>query len=162
MEPTTRQGIGGDLSAIHDSAGTTAYQLANLHGDVIGTSDTAGTLTADTPGGLTLMGVRLYNPTTGRFLSTEPVAGGNANAYEYCSGDPVNCVDLDGRLGKKWKKWLKRAARAAQYMPGFIGTAANIGWAGYYAYKGQWGKAAVSGLGAEHSESLGIPRWSAE
>jgi hypothetical protein len=25
MEPTTRQGIGGGLSAIHDSAGTTTY-----------------------------------------------------------------------------------------------------------------------------------------
>jgi hypothetical protein len=38
--------IGGDLSAVHDSAGTTTYQLANLHGDVVGTSDTTGTLTA--------------------------------------------------------------------------------------------------------------------
>jgi hypothetical protein len=54
------------------------------------------------------MGVRLYNPTTGRFLSVDPVPGGNANPYEYCSGDPVNCTDLDGRWGK-WKKWGKKA-----------------------------------------------------
>jgi hypothetical protein len=46
MEPTTRQGIGGGLSAIHDSAGTTTYQLANLHGDIVGTL-TAANGTAD-------------------------------------------------------------------------------------------------------------------
>ena len=39
-------GIGGDLSAIHDSAGATTYQLANLHGDVVGTTGADGTLTS--------------------------------------------------------------------------------------------------------------------
>jgi hypothetical protein len=53
------------------------------------------------------MGVRLYNPTTGRFLSTDPIAGGNANAYEHCIAGRINCTDLDGRFG--WKKWAKRA-----------------------------------------------------
>ena len=43
------------------------------------------------------MGVRLYNPTLGRFLTTDPVVGGNANPYDYCTGDPINCTDLDGR-----------------------------------------------------------------
>jgi RHS repeat-associated protein len=52
---------------------------------------------ADTPSGLTLMGVRLYNATTGRFLQVDPVYGGSANDYDYCNGDPVNCTDLDGR-----------------------------------------------------------------
>ncbi|MFE2536684.1 RHS repeat-associated core domain-containing protein, partial [Streptomyces sp. NPDC059371] len=40
---------------------------------------------------------RLYNPTTGRFLSTDPVHGGNANPYEYVTADPVDKYDLDGR-----------------------------------------------------------------
>jgi RHS repeat-associated protein len=128
------------LSVIHHSTSGTTFQVANLHGDVVGTTGADGTLTsangtadeygtprdtattgtrrygwlgakqraADTPGGLTLMGVRLYNPTTGRFLSVDPIPGGNANPYEYCSGDPVNCTDLDGRWGK-WKKWGKKA-----------------------------------------------------
>ncbi|WP_435812876.1 RHS repeat-associated core domain-containing protein [Streptomyces mirabilis] len=61
---------------------------------------------AETPSGLTLMGVRLYDPTTGRFLSTDPVPGGNANAYEYCNGDPLNCYDLDGRFG--FRKWWRK------------------------------------------------------
>ncbi|MEV8373735.1 RHS repeat-associated core domain-containing protein [Kribbella sp. NPDC056861] len=103
--------------------------------------------------GLTLMGVRLYNPATGLFTSVDPVEGGNPNAYTYPT-DPVNSLDLDGRFG--FKKWLKRAAQAATYMPGFIGTAANIGWAGYYAYKGEWGKAAGHALGAA---SFGVTRY---
>ncbi|GAA3485813.1 hypothetical protein GCM10018966_103460 [Streptomyces yanii] len=42
------------------------------------------------------MGVRLYNPVTGRFLSTDPVYSGGANAYAY-PADPINNFDLDGR-----------------------------------------------------------------
>jgi len=51
---------------------------------------------ADTPGGLTLMGARLYAPGSGRFLSVDPVYGGSANAYEYCGGDGVGCADVTG------------------------------------------------------------------
>ncbi|MQS06554.1 DNRLRE domain-containing protein [Streptomyces alkaliphilus] len=51
---------------------------------------------AETLSGLTLMGVRLYNPHTGRFLSVDPIYGGNANAYTY-PADPINKWDLDGR-----------------------------------------------------------------
>jgi RHS repeat-associated protein len=54
----------------------------------------------DTLGGLVLMGVRVYNPISGRFLSTDPVSGGSANAYDYCWADPINKRDLDGRLVK--------------------------------------------------------------
>ncbi|WP_370022114.1 RHS repeat-associated core domain-containing protein [Planotetraspora sp. GP83] len=53
---------------------------------------------SDSLGGLLLMGVRLYNPVTGRFLQVDPVAGGNSNSYEYCFGDPINHRDLDGRF----------------------------------------------------------------
>ena len=41
--------------------------------------------------------VRLYDPTAGRFLSVDPVYGGNANAYDYVHGNPVNRYDLDGK-----------------------------------------------------------------
>jgi RHS repeat-associated protein len=53
---------------------------------------------ADTPGGLTLMGERLYAPGSGRFLSVDPVDGGNANPYEYCRGSSPNCSDTDGNI----------------------------------------------------------------
>ncbi|MGA5699510.1 RHS repeat-associated core domain-containing protein [Peterkaempfera bronchialis] len=52
---------------------------------------------SETVTGLTLMGVRLYNPTTGRFLSIDPVPGGSLNAYAYAGQDPVNKYDLDGK-----------------------------------------------------------------
>ncbi|WP_404375162.1 RHS repeat-associated core domain-containing protein [Kytococcus sedentarius] len=45
--------------------------------------------------GLTLMGARLYNPVTGRFTTTDPVYGGNANTYTYPT-DPINTSDLTG------------------------------------------------------------------
>ncbi|MFC9327372.1 RHS repeat-associated core domain-containing protein [Kitasatospora sp. NPDC057015] len=120
-------GLGSGLEALTTKTGDTVLQFTNIHGDVnlqvplaAGATPTAvdtdeygnlkpGTATnrygylgayqraSDTPSNVTLMGVRLYNPTTGRFLSTDPVYGGNANSYEYCSGDPVNCTDLDGR-----------------------------------------------------------------
>ncbi|WP_156374032.1 RHS repeat-associated core domain-containing protein [Cellulomonas sp. Leaf334] len=73
---------------------------------------------ADTPTGTILMGVRLYSPTTGRFLSVDPVAGGSANDYDYCRADPVNCTDLDGRLS--WKGValaLNAVATAASFVP---------------------------------------------
>jgi uncharacterized protein RhaS with RHS repeats len=46
------------------------------------------------------MGVRLYAPAIGRFLSVDPVYGGNPNAYTY-PADPINHVDLDGRASYK-------------------------------------------------------------
>ncbi|WP_327169984.1 DNRLRE domain-containing protein [Streptomyces subrutilus] len=53
-----------------------------------------------------LMGVRLYSPGEGRFLSVDPMFGGNANAYEYCYGDPVNCTDLSGKWSySTWSRW---------------------------------------------------------
>lgn len=50
----------------------------------------------DTNSGIQLMGVRLYNPNTGRFLQTDPILGGSANNYEYTGGDPINRSDISG------------------------------------------------------------------
>ena len=45
--------------------------------------------------GLFLMGVRLYNPATGRFLQVDPVPGGSPSAYAYPT-DPILMFDLTG------------------------------------------------------------------
>lgn len=89
---------------------------------------------AETLTGLTLMGVRLYNPATGRFLSGDPVYGGSANAYEYGYADPVNKFDLDG----KWVPLVVFGVRAAVACFRYCKKAYK---AAKYAYRGyKWGK----------------------
>ena len=41
------------------------------------------------------MGARIYDPTLGRFLETDPIEGGTSNDYTYVD-DPINQYDLDG------------------------------------------------------------------
>jgi RHS repeat-associated protein len=48
------------------------------------------------PSGVIQMGARSYVPTIGRFLSSDPVTGGSANAYDYGNADPVNQFDPTG------------------------------------------------------------------
>ncbi|SDE72436.1 intein C-terminal splicing region/RHS repeat-associated core domain-containing protein [Blastococcus fimeti] len=107
---------------------------------------------ADALAGVLLMGVRLYDPATGRFWSRDPSPGGNATAYDYCSGDPVNCVDLDGQWGmpKIFKKAMKKVAKVAEVVatvvPGPIGVAAGAISAGAYAAAGNKRKALEMGI----------------
>jgi RHS repeat-associated protein len=80
-------GAGNDT----DDFGVTLTAAAPSYGWVGAKQRTTSTLT-----GLVQMGIRLYNPTTGRFLSIDPVYGGNDNPYTY-PADPVNMFDLNGR-----------------------------------------------------------------
>lgn len=86
----------------------------------------------DTLGGLILMGVRLYNPILGRFLQVDPIVGGNATAYDYVYGDPVNKLDLDGKrcvFGRNANKSCRGARQARWIGVGAValGTAVVIG-----------------------------------
>ncbi|MFE6016101.1 RHS repeat-associated core domain-containing protein [Streptomyces sp. NPDC056441] len=115
----------GGLAVTTSATGDAVLQLSNLHGDISVQLDletaTAGVQRYDEYGtpldataaaaeygslgsyqratdglaGYTLMGVRVYDPTTGRFLQADPVYGGNANAYVY-PADPVTQLDTSG------------------------------------------------------------------
>lgn len=65
----------------------------------------------DTASGLVLMGARPYDPNVGRFLATDPVDGGSANAYDYALQDPLNVYDLTGTCAFGWRcpKVIRRA-----------------------------------------------------
>jgi RHS repeat-associated protein len=157
----------GDLAATTGKTGDTVLQLSTIHGDValplpLDTTQAPTALDSDEYGnprpgqpatrynwlgakqrstetltGLTLMGVRLYNPATGRFLSTDPVQGGSANAYEYAYADPRNKYDLNGKWSlrkkwrtfrkKSWRKWTRRAIRGAAWVGGAVATGAICG-----------------------------------
>lgn len=89
----------------------------------------------DTLGGVVLMGVRVYNPAVGRFLSVDPVPYGSPSPYLYPT-DPINQTDLNG----KWWSWLKKAAGWAWRNKGTILTVAasvipGVG-AAAWAYRG--------------------------
>lgn len=61
------------------------------------------------PSGEIAMGARSYIPELGRFLQTDPMPGGSANAYAYTFGDPVNSGDPSGELTYGFSSWLKAA-----------------------------------------------------
>ncbi|MFB7336883.1 DNRLRE domain-containing protein [Streptomyces adustus] len=152
----------GGLAATTSASGSVVLQLTDIHGDVIvqqpldtsvaatvqhydeygnaldgGANATYGWLggaqrSSATLSSAVLMGVRLYSPATGRFLSQDPVYGGNSDAYTYPS-DPVNDLDLTGRLKFKWKWWglrirfNKHETKSAESWAGLSGKAGTIG-----------------------------------
>ncbi|WP_261570662.1 RHS repeat-associated core domain-containing protein [Frankia gtarii] len=89
----------------------------------------------DTLSGLTLMGVRLYDPNLGRFLQTDPEPGGsdNAYAYDYAHQDPYNTFDLDGQFFRKIRKGWKGIQKQVKKHGRVIATVAVITAGGFAA-----------------------------
>ncbi|MDJ0465325.1 DNRLRE domain-containing protein [Streptomyces sp. H27-C3] len=120
------ESLGGSLAATTSKTGDTVLQLSDIHGDVaiqlpldtakaptVLDTDEYGNVRADsvparygwlgaeqrsgeTLSGLSLMGARLYDSATGRFLQADPVTGGGSNAYGY-PVDPITMYDLNGK-----------------------------------------------------------------
>lgn len=78
-------------------AGTTAPDTGGVSYGWVGDKERA----TDETTGLMLMGVRLYNATTGLFTSVDPVAGGNTTDYVYPQ-DPISDFDIDGKRNSRW------------------------------------------------------------
>ena len=137
----------GDVTATVTVGGTgidsyTEYTEYGLARDNANTPERYGWLgtkqrDANTIGGLTLMGARLYNPNTGTFLSRDPVAGGNDNTYTY-PADPINKFDLSGewswrKVGRHFKKHWKTYATVASFAAG--GGAVGAGVLAFRTYR---------------------------
>ncbi|WP_405985228.1 RHS repeat-associated core domain-containing protein [Streptomyces sp. NBC_00872] len=73
------------------------------------------------------MGARVYDPTTGRFLQSDPIADGGANTYGY-PADPVNMYDLNGKWWSwsKWKKFAICVATVAAFLASFTPAGASL------------------------------------
>lgn len=104
---------------------------------------------ADSLGGTILMGVRLYVPSTGRFLQVDPVVGGSCNAYDYTCADSINKFDLDGEVCfkcavRKAAKKLRKSRRLALKAGGSVIGAVDTAMDAYDVYKGRWRKAIAS------------------
>lgn len=68
--------------------------------------------------GVVAMGARTYVPQLGRFLQTDPVSGGSANAYAYVFGNPVGESDPTGEYTPgQAPPWLREVMENPPGMP---------------------------------------------
>ncbi|MFE1906557.1 DNRLRE domain-containing protein [Streptomyces gardneri] len=182
-------GLDGRLAATTAKTGGTVLQLTNIHGDVslllpldagaaptvldadeygnarAGQADArydwlgAHQRSGETSTGLTLMGARLYNSTTGRFLSVDPVKGGSCSNYEYVCGDPVNMLDLDGRMAVAALVASAGLGVSLGTVLAVVGVAALVAIAAYVWWKGKaWAIRQVKILWAKASKKSGKER----
>jgi RHS repeat-associated protein len=88
------------------AAGTSGYGWLGAH-----QRSTEYSQTDEGSGSPIQMGARVYLPSVGRFLQTDPVDGGSANAYDYANQDPLDSLDLNGlnatitRYKYEYKTW---------------------------------------------------------
>lgn len=113
---------GLSLIGYTDTTKNTYAYLKNAHGDITGTVNASGRVSAsfdydaygnkltsqanptpfgysgeyyDAETGMIYLRARYYDPSTSRFISEDPIRDG-VNWYAYCTGNPVNFVDPSG------------------------------------------------------------------
>jgi RHS repeat-associated protein len=108
---------------------------------------------ADALAGVMIMGVRLYNPTSGRFLSRDPVEGGNDNSYAY-PNNPIGETDLTGLCNDHTVSCMRKVLTTSEPWPsGFLNYIKGHGGARY-----AWTKAGMRAMktGGDHCSGPGV------
>lgn len=144
----TIQGAATGISAVHE---TDEFGMARTGSVSAGRYGWLGAAFRDggNPAGLVLMGVRLFNPATGRFLTADRVYAGSANAYEYANQDLVNESDTSG------------LAVCRCYIPGWAWTgyrASYIRWSRVL-YTSPWYESQLNWLGRALMDVIGDEAW---
>jgi RHS repeat-associated protein len=114
---TTRVGAYGPLPGVQAQTLTDVSQVA---------AATAWRSHRIDPTGFYWLGARYYEPTSGRFLSADPMGhAASPSLYDFCSGDPLNRWDSDGRFWSEWGStiWQTGASGVQTIQTGFAHTA---------------------------------------
>jgi RHS repeat-associated protein len=100
---TTRVGAYGPLPGVQAQTLTDVSQVA---------ASTAWRSRRIDPTGFYWLGARYYEPTSGRFLSADPMGqAASPSLYDFCGGDPVNRFDPDGRCKTDLDNYLDQVSQ---------------------------------------------------
>ncbi len=101
-------GLGSVLGTVDKNGTVVSTRKYDVYGAVRASTGPSGTKhkfvgslghPSDDETGLVYMQARYYDPVIGRFASEDPSKDG-PNWFAYCSNDPVNCIDPDGRYSR--------------------------------------------------------------
>lgn len=151
---------GGDISGSVTSSysESTEYGLQRLGSAAASRYNWLGSAqrSTDTLGALSLMGARLYNSSSGQFLSSDPVSGANPTSYVY-PVDPVNQTDLSGMCNDKTVSCMLRVLTTSEpYPAGFIAYLGRRGQTARFARtKAGWRAMEVGGDGCSKAPDTG-------